>query len=74
MKKPVAVHEPEYLTLKQAAAELHFDERSPSDPVNGFRRWALRWGLPMVGRGRVLLVERAVLREFLRREPWSRGA
>lgn len=54
-----------YLTLAEGARHCRFDVTAPGDPVNAFRRWLHRDGVPLVRRGRVLLVERAVLDAFM---------
>lgn len=59
-----------YLTLEEAADLARFD--TCQKPVVAFRKWAMRAGLPVCRRGRVLLVERRVLEAFLNGDSWTR--
>lgn len=52
------------LTLEEGARLCRFD--TCQDPVQAFRKWLRRQGVPVVRRGRMLLVERRVLDAMLR--------
>lgn len=54
-----------YLTVAEAARFLRFDSDC-KDPENAFRKWARRWGVPALRRGRVLLFDPRVLEQMLR--------
>jgi hypothetical protein len=52
-----------YLTVAEAARFCRFD--TCAEPREAFRKWARRQGLPMVRRGRMLLVDRRLLEAIL---------
>lgn len=56
---------PEYLTLDEGAKLLRFDVTAPSDPRKNFRLYLHRHAIPVLRRGRVLLIDRRVLEATL---------
>ena len=58
-----------YLTLAEAADFCRFD--TCANPVIAFRKWCRRHHVPVVRRGRVLLVNRQVLEHFLEGKAWT---
>ena len=71
-RQTIAGPAPELLTLEEGARLCRFDVTAPAAPVNGFRKWLVRQGVPVLRRGRVLLVERRVLMAYLRGDQWAR--
>jgi hypothetical protein len=61
------LRESEFLTLGEGAELLRFTVTAPKEPVQAFREWLHRQAIPVLRRGRVILVERAVLLEMLKR-------
>jgi hypothetical protein len=59
---------PQYLTTEEGARLLRFDATAPASAVVSFRQWLRREGVPVLRRGRVLLVERRELEAALRRD------
>jgi hypothetical protein len=62
---PAAAASP-FLTLGEAAIYLRFDVCA--DPARSCRRWLHRHAVPVVRRGRALLIERRVLEAILANE------
>lgn len=56
---------PQYLTVEEGAKLLRFDVTAPTDPEKNFRRYLHRHAIPVLRRGRVLLVDRRVLEATL---------
>lgn len=54
-----------YLTLDEGARFCRFDVTAPKNPLDAFRRWLHRQAVPVVRRGRTLLVEKALLEAML---------
>lgn len=52
-----------FFTLEEAADYARFDDCEK--PVVAFRKWARREHIPLIARGRKLLVEKAVLKSKL---------
>jgi hypothetical protein len=65
------IPEPEYLTLDEGATLLRFDVTSPANPRKAFGKWLRRHAVPVLRRGRVLLVERRVLVAMLKGDAWA---
>jgi hypothetical protein len=61
-----STQEPQYLTLDEGARLLRFDVTAPGRPRARFLAWLRREHVPVLRRGRVLLVERHVLDAALR--------
>lgn len=62
----IGIRESPYLTMEEAARFCRFDATADK-PAVAFRRWLHRHAVPVVRRGRVLLVDRRVLEATLRR-------
>lgn len=60
------VHLPEYLLLDEVARICRFDVTAPSRPSAAAWEWLRREAVPVLRRGRTLLVERRVLDAVLR--------
>lgn len=56
----VGIDDSPFLTLEEGARLCRFDATSVT-PTIAFRKWLHRQGVPIVRRGRVLLVDRRVL-------------
>jgi hypothetical protein len=65
------LRESEFLTLGEGAELLRFTVTAPKEPVQAFREWLHRHAVPIVRRGRVLLVERRVLLDWLHQNTWT---
>jgi hypothetical protein len=52
--------------MEEGPRLLRFEVTAPGDPVEAFRKWLRRRAVPVLRRGRVLLVERQVLEAILR--------
>jgi hypothetical protein len=59
------IPESPFLTLEEGARFCRFDATA-ADPADAFRKWLHRHSVPVVRRGRVVLVERRVLEDLLR--------
>lgn len=57
----IGIPDSPYLTLEEGARHCRFDVTAPSEPVECFRRWLIREGIPLAKRGRRVLVRRSVL-------------
>lgn len=63
--------QPEYLTLDEGARLLRFDQTAPKSVVRAFRQWLRRNGVPVLKRGRTLLIDRRVLDAYVRGDQWT---
>jgi hypothetical protein len=54
-------HQPHYLTTGEGARLARFDLTAPHNPRMAFRKWLRRWNIPVLRRGRVLLVDRRLV-------------
>jgi hypothetical protein len=55
-----------YLTVDEAARFCRFDATAPQSIAKSFRAWLHRQAVPIIRRGRVLLIEKRVLEAALR--------
>jgi hypothetical protein len=56
-----------YLTLAEGAIRWRFTVTAPKEPVQALREWLARNAVPIKRRGRVILVETAVVDAMLDR-------
>jgi hypothetical protein len=56
----IGIDDSPFLTLEEGARLCRFDATA-AQPVLAFRKWLRRHAVPVVRRGRVLLVDRRVL-------------
>lgn len=56
----------EFLTIAELTRLLRFDATAPSKPEIACRQWLRRQAVPVLKRGRTLLVERRVIDAILR--------
>ena len=49
------------LTMREGALLARFDVTAAADPTEAFRKWVRRRALPVLRRGRVLLIRRCVV-------------
>jgi hypothetical protein len=61
----VGIPDSPFLTLAEGARFVRFDASSKL-PSKAFRKWLRRHSVPVLRRGRVLLVERRILEAILR--------
>jgi len=54
-----------YLTVDEGARLLRFDVTAPGNPRECFRQYLRRHAVPVLRRGRVLLIDRRVLEATL---------
>jgi hypothetical protein len=54
------------LTVSEGARLARFEVTAPGDPIGAFRKWLRREAIPVLRRGRILLIERRVLLAALR--------
>ncbi len=58
----------EYLTIPELTRLLRFDVTAPAKPELACRQWLRRQAVPVLKRGRTLLIERRVIEALLRDE------
>lgn len=61
--------EPEFMRTAEAQAWLLFPEGH--EGMRQFFKWADKYAVPRLHRGRTVLWERRVIRDFLERKPWT---
>ena len=61
-----------HLTLAEAALYLRFDATAPAAPQKACLQYLKRAGIPMLHRGRTLLIEKRVLDGYLAGKVWTK--
>jgi hypothetical protein len=62
----IGIRDSPFLTLAEGARFCRFDATAPRHTTEVFRQWLRRHNVPLVRRGRVLLVDKKVLETVLR--------
>lgn len=65
----VADSSPQFLLTDEAAALLRFEGKHATKL---FVKWANRWNVPRLHRGRTLLWQRRILLDFLAQKRWTK--